>query len=266
MKGFVWGLVFGYLVSGVTLEASGVATVVTWDGSECPAGDARIVTTASPMDGQGLPVQDTRTVTLPLAVITVPLSFDAKPHVVTAQVFHSNGQTYQSQTQMLVGDLSLPPPIETPTPTPTPTPGQQSPEGTKAVTITDATGRVWTLGPNGETLRDGIHVGGGLGSIYKYLAGNVFVMGAGETRWYVFDVSAWKLVGTEPGIPIPQGPQVQTAIELKLDQIISLLQQPTPPVTVDCAVTAFNSASVTIRCTRANFPSAVVGTVVKVVK
>lgn len=89
-----------------------------------------------------------------------------------------------------------PPPIDPPPPPPTPpTP---SPDGTKAVTIIEASGVTWTLNLKNETLRNSIHVGDGRGTIYKYLTAAVYVFG-GDRNWYKW-TTRWVNVGpTEPG-------------------------------------------------------------------
>lgn len=102
-----------------------------------------------------------------------------------------------------------PTPIPTPTPTPTPTPQPvspvpkpPSPDGTKANTIVDSSGGEWTLGPNGQTLRNGIHMGSGTGSIYKYLGGVVYVLG--NDAWYRWADTFWtRHSATEPGVTPP---------------------------------------------------------------
>lgn len=82
---------------------------------------------------------------------------------------------------------------------------QPSPDGTKAVTITDSQGGVWTLGPNKETLRNGNRMGNGSASVYKYLNSTVYAL-SGDNNWYKWGTS-WVSVGpTEPGISPPPPP------------------------------------------------------------
>lgn len=82
-----------------------------------------------------------------------------------------------------------PTPVPTPTPTPTPSP-VPSPDGTKGATITDAQGNVWTFGVQKQTLRNGVHVGGGFGTIYKWLGGVVYVLGM-DSFWYKWSGTKW---------------------------------------------------------------------------
>lgn len=96
----------------------------------------------------------------------------------------------------------VPAPVPTPippTPAPTPTaPKPPSPDGTKAVSIVDSTGSIWTLDAQ-KTLRDGVHVGAGFGSIYKWLGGVVYVLGT-NNWWYKWTGSSWVSVSLqEPG-------------------------------------------------------------------
>jgi hypothetical protein len=101
----------------------------------------------------------------------------------------------------------LPSATVTPTPAPTPTPsipqstpsGNVSADGAKGLTITDSTGGTWTLGLNHETLRNGIHTGGGFGLLYKWLDGAVYVQGT-LGPWYRWTGDSWAGAGeSEPG-------------------------------------------------------------------
>jgi len=93
-----------------------------------------------------------------------------------------------------VGGTVTQPPVPTPSPSPLP----PSPDGTKATTIIDSTSAKWTLVAN-KTLRNGIQAGGGEGTIYKYLAQVVYVLGM-DNFWYKWATSAWeRLTQTEPG-------------------------------------------------------------------
>lgn len=98
---------------------------------------------------------------------------------------------------------------EPPPPPPSPPP---SPDGTKAVTITDTTGGVWTIGPLLQTLRNNVHMGGGSGTIYKWLGGVVYVLGT-NAFWYKW-VGSWQSVsqqepGTQPTTRILPWPKQQ---------------------------------------------------------
>lgn len=96
--------------------------------------------------------------------------------------------------------VPTPTPAPTPTPTPTPIPVSPSPDGTKAVSIVDASGAKWTLNTLGHTLRNGVHVGNGSGIIYKYVSSTVYVLGSNRITWYKWTGSAWLETGTtEPG-------------------------------------------------------------------
>lgn len=96
---------------------------------------------------------------------------------------------------------SCPSPSPTTAPTPTPTPPlQPSPDGTKATTIVDEQGVVWTLGRELQTLRDNVHVGRGAGVVYKWSGGLVYVMGTDNLTWYRWEASVWVEIGRqEPG-------------------------------------------------------------------
>lgn len=93
-----------------------------------------------------------------------------------------------------------PTPTADPTPTPAPTPTPiTSPDGTKATTITDGQGGVWSLGAQQQTLRNGTQMAGGFGLVYKWLGGVVYVLGT-NSWWYKWTGSAWVSVSqTEPG-------------------------------------------------------------------
>ena len=65
--------------------------------------------------------------------------------------------------------------------------------------ITDKDKHEWTLGPNNETLRDGVHTAGGTGTPYLYANDVVYVKGG--TNWYRYDgpTNSWVNVGqTKP--------------------------------------------------------------------
>lgn len=93
-----------------------------------------------------------------------------------------------------------PEPEPEPVPPPPPPPPTPSPDGTKGVTITDATGGTWTIGPEKQTLRNGTHTAGGFGTTYKWLGGVVYVLGT-NGFWYAFKSGAWQSTGSqlEPG-------------------------------------------------------------------
>lgn len=130
------------------------------------------------------------------------------------------------------GAVMVPNPAPQPSdPTPTqPVPSTPSPDGTKATSIVDKDGGVWTIGPNKETLREGKQQGGGQGTIYKYLDKTVYVLGdiampESEKNWYKWSGSSWPSVGkTEPGIIVQPPPQFPP-------------EPPLPPAPAPCKMT-----------------------------
>jgi hypothetical protein len=94
--------------------------------------------------------------------------------------------------------LLVVPPTATTTGTLTLLRSEASPDDTTvppAPAIVDHRGTRWTLGPSGETLRDGMHVGWGYGSRYAWGHGHLYVYAAGW-GWFVWveDVG-WQWVG-----------------------------------------------------------------------
>lgn len=108
-------------------------------------------------------------------------------------------------TALLPAPAPIPQPPPEPEKPPMPIP---SPDNTKAVTITDKDGAVWTLGPKRLTLRNGDPTGGGLGTMYKYVDSVVYVLGVDNPpNWYSWTNSGWNKVGpTEPGVIAPPQP------------------------------------------------------------
>lgn len=90
------------------------------------------------------------------------------------------------------------------------------------MTIIDAQLATWTIGPEKQTLRDGVHVASGSGTIYKWLGGIVYVLGV-NLWWYKWTGTAWQSVsqlepGTQPTtrvVPWPKQPGQQNSL---LDQ------------------------------------------------
>lgn len=114
------------------------------------------------------------------------------------------GVDYAALKAAQTGMTTAPAPTPSPTPQPLPTTPAPSPNGTKAVKITDSSGRVWTLGSRGETLRDQIHIASGFGSIYKWQDSIVYVFGE-DGNWWKFNGEGWEKFGaTEPGVSVPQ--------------------------------------------------------------
>ena len=69
-----------------------------------------------------------------------------------------------------------------------------SPSGIQAGEVCDSEGMRWTLGVYGETLRNGIHVGGGYGSVYWWRTVDsslVISTLGGDDAWWTWDGSAW---------------------------------------------------------------------------
>lgn len=98
-------------------------------------------------------------------------------------------------------------PAQTPTPSPTPIPV------IRGVSIIEPDGTQWTLGSKLETLRNGVHAGGGFGSVYKVVDGVVFVLGTDDS-WYKWS-SGWSWFsrlepGGGPAQPTPQPSPVTT--------------------------------------------------------
>lgn len=121
----------------------------------------------------------------------------------------------------LIGGTATPTPVPDPPPPPPPT-KTPSPDGTKAVTIIDAQLATWTLGPERQTLRDGVHVGNGSGTIYKWLGGIVYVLGT-NAWWYKWTGTSWQSVsqlepGTEPTTRIQPWPKQQGQQNALVDQ------------------------------------------------
>lgn len=129
-----------------------------------------------------------------------------------APAYAGKGADFAAIVAALGSSAPAPSPVPTPTPTPVPTPApapgplpEPSADGTKATTIVDATRGTWTIGTARQTLREGVQMGGGEGSIYKYQTGTVYVLGT-DGFWYKWAGSVWeRLTQTEPGTaPSPQ--------------------------------------------------------------
>ena len=95
-----------------------------------------------------------------------------------------------------------PPPVASPSSTTSPTPSSPSPEGTRATSIIDSQLKVWTLADE-KTLRDGVWMSDGRGSVYKYLSSTVYVLGT-DAKWYKWTGASWIWhSNTEPGVSAP---------------------------------------------------------------
>lgn len=93
-------------------------------------------------------------------------------------------------------------------PPPPPVEKVPSPDGTKAASIVDSEGKEWTLGPNKETLRDGVQMGGGQGKVYKYQDKVVYTLGM-DSNWWKW-AGSWSMKSpdpkVEPGVIVPPPP------------------------------------------------------------
>lgn len=68
----------------------------------------------------------------------------------------------------------------------------------RGLTVTDANHDVWTIGENGQTMRNGVWVGGGSGSEYALLLGAAYVLGGDGTWWHLnIDEAGWTSVGPD---------------------------------------------------------------------
>jgi hypothetical protein len=109
----------------------------------------------------------------------------------------------------------LPDPLPVPDPTPIPTP-QPTPDVVRGVTLTTPDG-IWTFGPNGETLLNGVYQQGRAEEYLYTPATGVLVARAG-TNYYEYDPASqarWK-AGSNPlpgdPAPTPPPPAVDPAI------------------------------------------------------
>ncbi len=88
---------------------------------------------------------------------------------------------------------------------PPPPPTSPSPDPTRGTLIVDTQLHVWTL-PNGQTTRDGLWVNGGLGNLYAWCGGQLFVLGA-DSNWYAWISNAWSGRGAaDPCVNVPPPP------------------------------------------------------------
>lgn len=198
----VLGLMLASFLSPVLVLSAPVA-VVACDCSDIPAPTAptppMTLTLTGHCDGENFDRENALTgVVFPKAELA--WSFADLPNDRTCYFrvpdLVVNGETFFGRT--LVRAATAPPPAPTPTPNP---PTQQSANGTKAVTVTDAAGNVWTLNGN-ITLKNGVEFGTGRGSMYLYYSPTVYVLGV-DGQWYRAGVTMWELVGAEPTAPAP---------------------------------------------------------------
>jgi hypothetical protein len=299
--GLIVGLILGWsLVAGA--RAAWAPTPVNWDGSACPDGRATITTTATAADGTRYQLIDSDVV-LPKATVTQSFpNLPAQSYTVRASVLYDGGGIPKvSQTQFIAGlgdapvPLPSPTPTGTPTPTPTPTPpppsGQQSPNCTKATTITDATGGVWTADAGSYILRNGVRTVplGAVGTdrLFLWSGGHVYALGT-DANWYRFaGPDPWVLIGpTEPACQAPSPTPTPTPTPAPisdLSQILAAMQAQTqtllaaimsshqpPPVipTIPCTIVSMGSYAngdqkPTLRCPPSGLAN---GQAVKVIK
>lgn len=81
-----------------------------------------------------------------------------------------------------------------------------SPDGTElppATQVIDASGASWTLGPGGETLRNGVHAGGGYGLSLLWAGGTLYTF-ASDDQWWRWTGTGWVVYG--PAKPPVGGP------------------------------------------------------------
>jgi len=275
------GLIVGFVIAwSLTLFAA--PTVASWSAASCPVGVATLSVRATSLSSNALPqIFEAPGLTMPRALASASFSnLTQGQWMLQPSVRYQDGAEAYGELQIVDG---LGDPLPTPTPTPEPPPGGgNTPQG-QPVTIG---GDVYSFGPNGETLKNGTHVGGGLGAEYFVCGTTLYVVDRARTVWYRLDGEIWTSIGTgkptcstvpAPTPPTQDNAAVLTAIadvkaaglgaaESLRALIIERLTPPAPPPTVECAVTATNSASVTIRCTRTAFPLIGVGATVKVVK
>lgn len=93
-------------------------------------------------------------------------------------------------------------------------PPQASPNCTRAATVVDTSGGVWTLGTFQEqTLRNGTWVGGSHASTYLLADGRIYIRTmASDQHWAVWDGTAFQMFGlTEPPCSNPPPPPITVA-------------------------------------------------------
>ncbi len=135
-------------------------------------------------------------------------TYDSARNKVYVVQGYTNGNQEAIVTVWGVNTAFTPPP-STPSPTPTPTPSPSpnptpspvtSPNCTKAATIVDTSSNTWSLGAQGQTLRNGVHIDVGYASVYKLVNGLVYMHDV-NGYWRSFGTQFWQDVGittTEP--------------------------------------------------------------------
>ncbi len=186
------------LILALGLLTGWALTPAAWVGSGCPIGSATVTALAVGSNG------DSQSISGPfvLPMATVSLDFPnlyAQSYTVRATTRYTDGRVFSSDPVSVTGTVPMPPvPTVTPTPTPTGTPNpNQSPDCTKSATVTDATGAVWTIdAATSNTLNNGVWVGNGKGTTYKFVTSVVYVRGT-DGSWYRWN-NAWQQFGVEP--------------------------------------------------------------------
>ena len=79
--------------------------------------------------------------------------------------------------------------------------------------VIDATGSVWTLGTDGETLRNGVHAGGGYAHSLLW-TGNMLYADGWDDQWWQWNGSWWVVYGARPGAGGSQLPLGWTATDI----------------------------------------------------
>lgn len=163
--------------------------------------------------------------------VTIPLPDAATPWLIAVRAVRTDGVIGPRSMELQVTGAATPP-------------LPPSPDGTKAATIVDCEGARWTLGPNGETLRNGQHAGGGFGSTYKLVTCVRYVLGLVPPVWYALNGGEWQSTGstTEPGTPTqpvpppPPPPPAPATFSCRVAQQPRKLSGTQEQLTITCPV------------------------------
>lgn len=130
--GSIAGLAVGSVVVPSAILAGFTSTHVSWDASQCPAGNYTVTTTATnKLSGQ---IFQTASSTFPLPAATIGQDFSDLPpgtYVVTARATATDGESFKSVTQTLTVAGSAPAP-GSPDPLVTETGGRKRPTAARA--------------------------------------------------------------------------------------------------------------------------------------
>lgn len=80
-----------------------------------------------------------------------------------------------------------------------------SPENTQAppsLSVVDQTQATWTVDKNNRIMRDGVNIGGGIGTVIYYLNNTIYVLGD-DNAWWVWTGSTWKSYGLQKPLYTP---------------------------------------------------------------